>query len=115
MEINKIDKSDMRKVILDFPNQFRENLKLTKDIKIKGGVSNIIVAGVGGSALPADILNCSLQNIPPLFVHKDYNLPPKTQKNSLIVCVSYSGNTEEPISSLKTAISQKLSVIGVSS
>ena len=53
---DRIDKSNMRKVILDFPKQFEEALDLAKDIKVEGKFENIIICGMGGSALPANIL-----------------------------------------------------------
>ena len=121
MTIKKIDKSQMRKVILDFPKQFEEALEFSKDIKIKGEFENIIVCGLGGSALPANLLICWLNDlilksrlsIPPIYTHRDYNLPSQTEKKSLVICVSYSGNTEETISALKTAVSRKLKITAI--
>lgn len=123
MAMVKIDKSNMRKVILDFPKQFEEVLELAKDIKVESKFENIIICGMGGSALPADILitwlnhliSESSTSLPPIYIHRDYNLPPRAGKKSLIICISYSGNTEETISALKEAIGKKLKVAAIAS
>ena len=119
MERNKIDKSKMKKVILNSPNQIEEALKFTGNIKVKGDFKNIIVCGVGGSALPANILltylNLLSSDYPPIYINRDYGLPRWSGKKSLIICVSYSGNTEETISAFKTALKRNLKIAGIAS
>lgn len=128
MEI--IDKSNMRQVIQGSPDQLRAGLDLAKDItlrqglvvslnrttrekKIKGNFKNIVLCGMGGSALPGDILrSLSLVEI---YIHKDYGLPDIVDKKSLVICISYSGNTEETVSALKEAIEKKLNVLCIAS
>ncbi len=121
----EIDKLNMRKVIIDSPKQLREGLILvpmnlssrilgkvgTKDVKIVGDFKNIVVCGIGGSALPADVLNTVILLPVPIYIHRDYNLPPQANENSLIICISYSGNTEETVSALESAISKKLKIV----
>lgn len=114
MEINKLDKSNMRQVIIDSPSQLRTGLSLAKDIKIQGNFKNVIICGMGGSALSADILR-SLNKVNNIWVHKDYGLPAQANENSLIICISYSGNTEETLSALNEAIGKKLSIICIAS
>jgi len=119
MEINgikKVDKSNMRKIILDFPKQFRIGVKAAKNVYLESWnflvpPENIIICGMGASGLPGDIL----VTLRPLnvFVYKNYQLPPQAGNESLIICVSYSGNTEEVLSSFQTAINRHLSVISI--
>lgn len=119
----EIDNSNMRQVILDFPKQFREALEFTKDVEAKGRFKNIVICGVGGSALPANLLITTLTSEVeryrltsevkhaaslPIYVHRSYGLPAQVNNNSLIVCISYSGNTEEAVSSLEEAIKRNL-------
>jgi glucose/mannose-6-phosphate isomerase len=121
MTTKNIDKSNMRKVILDFPKQFEQGLKLAKNVGVKGKFENIIICGMGGSALPANILICWLNelisksslSIPPIYIHRDYNLPRLAGKKSLIICISYSGNTEETVSVLRQTIKRKLNVVAI--
>ena len=112
----KIDKSNMREVILNFPKQFPVGLDAAEDVKIFGDFNQIIFCGVGGSALPGSILKM-LQifygwpiNI---RIHRSYGLPTRLSPRPLIFAVSYSGNTEEAISSYQEAKEKNLSVIGI--
>lgn len=103
----------MRQVIIDSPNQLKTGLGLAENVKISGDFKNVIICGIGGSALPYDILSTIIKPIIPIYIHRDYNLPEFTDNNSLIVCISYSGNTEEGISSLQEAVNKNLKVIAI--
>ena len=107
------DTSNMRQVIMDFPKQLEVGFKLAKNVKVKGKFKNIVIAGVGGSALPADLLVGMFHIALPIYIHKDYNLPREASRDSLVICISYSGNTEETISVLQEALTKKLPVIGI--
>ncbi len=106
----------MRQVILDSPNQFREALEFARDIKIKGKFKNIIICGIGGSALPANLIITYLSQelAIPVYVHRSYGLPAQAGSDSLIICISYSGNTEEAISAYEEAKKRKLKVAVIS-
>lgn len=114
----QFDKSNMRQIIIDFPSRFRLGVKAAQSVFLKPGVlaqapENIIVCGMGGSGLPGDIL----ASIRPLdvFSHKSYGLPLQAGAKSLIVCISYSGNTEETLSAFIEASNRKLPLIALSS
>jgi len=114
MEIKTIDKSNMRKIILDFPKQFEIGIKAAQRVFLKPGCllrppENIIVCGMGGSGLPGDIL-VTLRPLD-IFSYKSYRLPPQAGNESLIICISYSGDTEETISSFQTALKGHLPII----
>lgn len=70
------------------------------------GMQNIVISGLGGSAISADLIkNFLIDELNfPLFVNRNYNLPKFAGKNTLFIASSYSGNTEETISSLNQAI-----------
>lgn len=109
-----IDKSNMHKVIAESPEQLERGLALAKNIKVKGYFKNFVICGMGGSALPGDILR-SLNKINQIYIHRDYGLPMTADENSLIICVSYSGNTEELVSALEEALKKKLKIICIAS
>ncbi len=115
MTHNNIDKSNMREVILQTPGQFIKGLDLAKDIKIDGQFKNIVICGVGGSALPGDLINSLTNPSVPVYIHRNYDLPTIANQDSLIICISYSGNTEETISALQQAIKNNYKTIGLSS
>src|SRR5687767_13885057 len=105
-----IDTSNMRQVIIDSPRQLEEGLALAKDVIITGDFKSLVVCGMGGSALAADILqSLGLENR--LLVHRDYDLPSAADEHSLFVCISYSGNTEETVSALQEALKRNLKVV----
>ncbi len=115
MEIkNKLDKENMRQVIIDSAGQLQKGLALAKDIIVEGNFGNVVICGMGGSTLPADLLVSLNKAKIPFYIHKDYNLPKVANENSLVICISYSGNTEETVSSLQEAIEKKFTVIGIS-
>jgi glucose/mannose-6-phosphate isomerase len=110
-----IDKQNMRQVIVDFPLQLKIGLDLAENIRVSGDFKNIIFCAIGGSALPINVLNSIIKTTIPIYIHRDYGLPSWANKESLIICISYSGNTEEGLSSLKEAIDKNLKVITIAS
>ena len=63
-------------------------------------VDKVVIAGMGGSAIGADLVRrlAMLENTLPVWVHRDYGLPPFVDRNTLLIFSSYSGNTEETLS-----------------
>lgn len=57
----EIDKSNLKQIILNSPQQFLEGVKIAKNIKIKGDFNRVIVCGMGGSALGGNILAAYLE------------------------------------------------------
>jgi len=104
----------MKQVIIDSTGQLKKGLDLAKHVKVAGDIKNVIICGIGGSALPADIVYATAKLNVPLYIHRNYNLPAAAHENSLVICISYSGNTEETLSALKEAIAKKYKAIGIS-
>lgn len=83
---------------LKHPYEAGENWKLEN-----GEYKNIILAGMGGSALAAGIFISWPGAKLPFEVVKNYDLPDYADKYTLFIASSYSGNTEEALSALKQA------------
>ena len=72
-------------------------------------IKNIVFAGMGGSNLPAHIV----QSLSPLILKlpfeiiSNYRLPQYTSKETLVILASYSGNTEEILSCGQDAIKRQ--------
>jgi glucose/mannose-6-phosphate isomerase len=66
-------------------------------------VSNIVLAGMGGSAWPAVYLNTWGDPSVPFEIVRNYELPAYVGKNTLFISSSYSGNTEETLAALAEA------------
>jgi glucose/mannose-6-phosphate isomerase len=108
------DSSNMRQTILDFPKQFRAGLKTAEKTGLKRKFNSLIICGMGGSALGGNILKSWVKDRKlalPVKIHRDYGLPYWANKSSLIICVSYSGNTEETLSAFRQALIKKLPLV----
>lgn len=67
-------------------------------------ISNVVVAGMGGSGLAAKVaMSWPGLNIP-FEVVQDYEWPNFITENTLLICCSYSGNTEEEVSLLNYSL-----------
>lgn len=105
-----IDKSNLRQVILNSPNQLRWAVNNWKQISFKKKFSNVILCGMGGSAWPIEFVVNYLTTNPsarlsnaPVIIHRNYGLPDEADKNSLMIFSSYSGNTDETIKAYEAA------------
>jgi glucose/mannose-6-phosphate isomerase len=118
--MKQIDPSDMKGYIRNFFQQVQEGIgigkKLRLDIRAKG-VANIVLAGMGGSAIGGDLLRTYLTpglKIP-FIVNRHYRLPTFVDRNSLVIISSYSGNTEETLEAYQEAIDRKAKILCISS
>jgi glucose/mannose-6-phosphate isomerase len=96
----RLDNSNMAAVIERFPDQFDTALSQALP-RISGGpFKEAIIAGMGGSALPAEIvLDAFSDHIRhPIRVVRNYRLPYSIDENTLLIISSFSGNTEETLS-----------------
>ena len=101
------DSKNLYKVLMESWHQANDAWKSIKIPGIdKNKIDNIIVTGLGGSAISGDILKNFLNHElkVPLAVNRSYHLPLYAGSNSLVIASSYSGNTEETISVFKSAI-----------
>jgi glucose/mannose-6-phosphate isomerase len=109
----------MMRYIAEIPEQFEESLKFDYSFteKYKKEYSNILVSGVGGSAIGGDILRIIAQHKVsiPVAVNRNYDIPAYVNENTLFLAVSYSGNTEETIASAQKASDQKANIICITS
>ncbi len=76
-------------------------------------IKNIIVTGLGGSAISGDLMLNFLQNeiSLPFQVNRNYSLPNYADSSTLLLASSYSGNTEETISVLNEALKRNCQII----
>ena len=99
------------------PDQLRANYadSMRNDItpKIGEGITNVVLAGMGGSAIAGDILKNWLGERleVPFEVVRDYNLPGYLDPHSLVVVSSYSGNTEETLAAYEYASKMNAQIV----
>lgn len=75
----------------------------------------IIICGMGGSNLGSDVLLHVWRDQlrVPIILHRDYGLPAFADRHTLVIASSYSGNTEETLSSIKEAQRRGCAVVGI--
>ena len=106
--IRAADPGNMLDRIKDLPKQVRDAWTIARAAQLPpahGDVRNITVAGMGGSAIGGDLAAALLAGElkVPMNVHRDYGLPAYVGRDSLVIASSYSGNTEESLSSFEEA------------
>lgn len=114
--LKQLDKNEMLKVIEAFPENSLNALKIFDgyDLKVnKKTFRNIVIAGMGGSAIGGTLLRDWLQPTSPIpiSISKNYSLPAYVNEDTLLMAVSYSGNTEETLSALVEAKKRQATII----
>lgn len=103
----------MLKTISHFHEQFMTMYGQIQPVKLPfRRIDRVIVAGMGGSALPADLVNDYL-GFQTLTIIRDYQLPSGLTEHDLVLCSSFSGNTEETLGAFEEALARKLPVMAV--
>ncbi|MBU0756905.1 MAG: bifunctional phosphoglucose/phosphomannose isomerase [Nanoarchaeota archaeon] len=112
------DKSDMKSILTKFPELIKESSDIGKEINIERDreIRLICVCGMGGSAFSGDLLDSYIgQEEVLIYVNKKYTIPKFVNKDALIFCVSYSGNTEEIVACYRQAVKRGLAPVTISS
>jgi len=110
----------MNQLIERFMDQLEEGLEIGRQAKIQpaaANISNIYVAGLGGSGIGADFVSSFIQDECklPFLVRKGYHVPAFVGPNTLAIASSYSGNTEETLISYDQIKKQGARLICVAS
>jgi len=80
------------------------------------GARAIVICGMGGSGVAADVLRALYaERLPiPLLASKGYRLPAFADPDSLVVAISFSGNTEETLTAYGEAVDRGCRVVAIS-
>jgi len=117
-KIHAVDKSGMINFCIDAPKHYCKAAELASKIRCKNPVpNNIIVAGMGGSAIGGEMLKDWSRNklIVPLEVCREYTLPEYADEKTLVLISSYSGDTEETLSAFLDALKRECMIFCVTS
>src|SRR5215216_2345661 len=115
----EIDTQDMLDEIDRLPDQFASayQLGLEQDLPDWKDFRQVVIAGMGGSAIGADLLASYCAPLAPLpvSVHRDYGLPFFARgPGTLVICSSHSGNTEETLEAFEAALKSECRTVVVS-
>ena len=113
-----VDKS-MNQLVAAFPAQMKEALEIAAlfDTKPNRPFANVVICGLGGSGIGGTILSqlikdeCSC----PIVSSKDYSIPGFVDENTLLIACSYSGNTEETLEALSSAVAKNAQIACITS
>jgi len=103
---------------------FSMHMHCQKAVNLAAGITtsyskpmNIIVTGMGGSAIGGEFLkDWAKNNIHvPIEVNREYHLPAYASERTLVLVTSYTGDTEETLSSLRDAIKKKCMIYCITS
>ena len=113
-----MDSLNVYQSILDFPKQCQQVLSEISDSSLPlecNLVKNIVVSGMGGSALGGRVIQYLERDVlkVPIVISTESQLPNFVNKDSLVIASSYSGNTQETISSLKDAINRQAKIYAI--
>ena len=110
----------MKELIASFPEQLEEAVNIFKSAQLKplkNKTSNILISGLGGSGIGgsiiAEIAQASVKI--PILIVKDYSFPAWVNENTLVIISSYSGNTEETLQVMESAIAANAMIICITS
>ena len=119
-EISAVDPGGMYDRIKEFPRQIREAMEIARAAAIPlraRGIENIVLCGLGGSAIGGELLRSYLADElkVPFAVNRMYTLPRYVGPRTLVIISSYSGNTEETNAAHKEAIKRRAKILCITS
>ncbi len=119
-EIAKLDSKNMLGSLELLGKQVEQVWQEVAGLKLPVGykkASNIVVLGMGGSALGSELIRSLYKEelAIPLEIVNHYHVPNTVTKNTLVLASSYSGTTEEVVSAAQEARQRKAKVMVISS
>ena len=113
-----LDRENMLGEIDGLPDQLARayEIGITSGVALTPDVSRVIIAGLGGSAIGGDLLaSYAADSCPvPVLVHRDYGLPAFAKgAETLVICSSHSGNTEETLDAFESARKNSCTLLAI--
>ncbi len=118
--VTRLDPKGMYGLTATFPDQCAKALEIARSAPVPSGRTRpdlVVLSGLGGSAAGGDFVKAlfEAQGKVPFLVNRDYHLPAYCGPGTLVVVVSYSGNTEETVSAYLDARGRGCPIIVVAS
>ncbi|MFA6106051.1 MAG: SIS domain-containing protein [Patescibacteria group bacterium] len=116
--MKKLDTGFVAESIAALPDQIKQVLNEIDAIRIPenyGQINKIVLNGMGGSNLGARMIKSLFAGELkfPLIIEPGYVLPEFIDKKTLYILCSYSGTTEEPLSTLSAAMKNGAKIIAI--
>ncbi len=116
--VARFERDGMLQDIRSLPQQCALGWDSGTSVRLPPGYANptsIVIAGIGGSAMGGDVVRgvtlgtCKV----PIVVNRDYVLPSFVSADTLVVCSSYSGGTEETLSAFEHAVRMRARIVAM--
>jgi glucose/mannose-6-phosphate isomerase len=118
-KVTALTAEQMMEFLYELPQQFEDSLdmKFAFAGEYRKSYQNIVISGLGGSAIGGDIIRTLAAGRAqlPVVVNRDYNLPSFVNENTFFAAISYSGNTEETLSAYQQAREKGAAIICLTS
>ena len=119
-QIAELDKSTVLASIEQMSSQVQQIWEIAQGLSFDPSykeVTNVVVAGMGGSVLGTHVIQTVFKDElkVPVTIVPDYTLPEFVNENTLVIASSYSGTTEETIAATEDAIKKGAKVTGITS
>ena len=118
-EIKKLDSAGMLALAGRWPEMLSQAASFSAGVTVprQKKISQVMVCGMGGSAIAGDIISDLLfGKLPvPLTVNRGYNLPNFVGAETLVIALSYSGETEETLAAVREAEKRGAQLICIAS
>ena len=117
-QMRKIDRQNMLDCCIQAPDHYSKAWINAHRIKLDyPKPENIILAGMGGSAIGGELFKDYVRETAkvPIEISREYRLPHYAGKKTLVILASYSGDTEETLSTFLDALRLRCMVYCVSS
>ncbi|MFO8033695.1 MAG: bifunctional phosphoglucose/phosphomannose isomerase [Candidatus Bipolaricaulota bacterium] len=115
-ELRGYDSEGMLSVLEAFPAQCRDALARGRTVDAPdslAGFKRVLCVGMGGSGITGDLLTRLLSA--EVWPHRGYEIPDSVDEETLLVGISYSGNTEETLSAFRRGLERTPRAMAISS
>jgi glucose/mannose-6-phosphate isomerase len=115
-----VDRGGILKALRSYPKQIEDTLVSNREVRVpfRGKrIEDVVVCGVGGSGIAGDVIRdwLTYESNHRVHVCRSTGLPKFVDSRTLVICVSYSGNTIETLSLFREARRRKCRIASVAS
>jgi glucose/mannose-6-phosphate isomerase len=119
VRLYSLDKGGILGSLSLFPQGLREGAEAAEGLEapLEGSYKALVVAGMGSSAIGGQILGDWLMEDSPIPIHvsRGHRLPGFVDEETLLIAVSYSGNTEETLAALEEGMRRGCRILTITS